>query len=147
MVLGEIPGFSFLLSIYPHLYNLINVIRRYTALAVPKMKPIDDTNVQTLAHEIFQIIEDNYVRRSEYEAVVTDLNDRLEVLETIYTYQPTITNNGYLTLFIPDTEDPSVDVNMNEQGYAILTMDDGVTSDLEDWEFAINSDDDLTLTV
>ena len=116
-------------------------------MAVPKMKPIDDTNVQTLAHEIFQIIEDNYVRRSEYEAVVTDLNDRLEVLETIYTYQPTITNNGYLTLFIPDTEDPSVDVNMNEQGYAILTMDDGVTSDLEDWEFAINSDDDLTLTV
>lgn len=116
-------------------------------MAVPKMYPIDESNVQDLAQQIFRIIEDHYVRRTEYEAAITDLNDRLEAIETIYKYNPTVTDDGDLTLFIPDTEDPSVNVSMNNDGYAILTMDEGVTSALEDWEFDVDNAGDLILTI
>ena len=115
-------------------------------MAVQKTYAIDESNVQLLAGEIFQIIENHYIRRSVYEAEIDELQGRIAALEATNLYQIEVTPGGDLTMVIPDTEDPSVDLDVVGNDL-ILSMDDGVTSTLESYSFSPNSDGDLILSV
>ena len=81
-------------------------------MAVQKTYAIDESNVQLLAGEIFQIIENNYIRRSVYEDEIDELQGRIAALEATNLYQIEVTPGGDLTMVIPDTEDPSVDLDI-----------------------------------
>lgn len=115
-------------------------------MAVQKTYVIEEINVQDLAEAVFRIVEDNYIRRTTYEEEVQELQDRIAALEAVNLYQFEVDDSGDLTMVIPETEDPSVNLEVVGNNL-ILSMDDGVTSTLETYSFAPNSDGDLILTV
>ena len=58
-----------------------------------------------------------------------------------YENLPEIDTDGDLEIIIPDGEDPSVDLYIDEDGYLILTMDEDVRSSLEGYRFNIENDE------
>lgn len=60
-----------------------------------------------------------------------------------YENLPDVDDTGDLIMTIPESEDPSVMLQIDENGYLILSMDEGVRSSLEGYKFNVNSDGDL----
>ena len=106
---------------------------------------LGEAGLEQLAGDIFQLIEDNYVRRSQYDAAIKELNDKINEIDIIYRYNFQYDgSSGELTMVMPDNEEGTLQVN--NDGYLILTEPDEQVSGLENMSFN-SATGDLLLTV
>ena len=116
-------------------------------MAIEKFHVLDSSGLYTAALEIFQLVEDTYVRRTTYESDLSSLNERLILLEMFDTYTCEIDPvTGNLVFIVPDDASPTMSIDSN--GDLILTSyDSTVDKALECYSFNIDANGVLRLTI
>lgn len=114
---------------------------------VDKFHALDTTGVFNAAAEIFQLVENTYVRRTTYETDLSSLNERIKLLEVFDIYSCMIDpETGNLVFTIPDED--TVELAINSSGDLILTSYGTVIDNaLECYSFEIRSDGMLYLEI
>ena len=135
---------------------------------VEKYKVLDDHGLEVMLTNIFQVVENNYIRRVEVAELIQQLNDRITALEEggsvgpgpapedVYVF--TIPgDDGILQVEINKNMDFSfMDLYINEDGELVLEYDDStpltrqqqnVIDVLSSFTFEVNEDGDLIATV
>ena len=103
------------------------------------MYVLDEAGLDVLLQAVFQIVEDNYVRRTTYESDMRTLNAKINALDVTVNYAFDIdTSSGYLVINVPD--EAEVDLSINEDGYLILNSNE-TTDDNAVARYSFNIDE------
>lgn len=115
-------------------------------MSAKKRFVIDSTNIVEFVTQIFQMVENTYVRRSEYKPKVSDLEERIAILEGTSNYQFAYDSEGTgeLTLTTKDGDTPNLSFSGQD---LILTEEDDEQSALENFKFSQTEDGELKLTI
>lgn len=117
-------------------------------MAVTPMNVLDDTGFSAAFAEAFQLIENNYIRRTTYETDIADLVSRIDALN-IYDQYPCDISTGDLIFTMPD--DANVNLAVNASGeLELTTASDTLTTAekaLSKYNFDINENGYLVLTI
>lgn len=107
---------------------------------------LNEAELAVMLKDIFRIVEDNYIRRTTYEADMSALSERVLMLESITNYKLSVNDEGYLTINLQSGETaPTVSIDSNGN----LILDDNNTSVdkfLKQFTFNVNSDGELIAT-
>jgi hypothetical protein len=107
---------------------------------------LNEAGLAVMLEDIFRIVEDNYIRRTTYEADMSALSERVLMLESITNYKLSVNDEGYLTINLQSGETaPTVSIDSNGN----LILDDNDTSVdkfLKQFTFNVNSDGELIAT-
>lgn len=107
---------------------------------------LNEAGLAVMLEDIFRIVEDNYIRRTTYEADMSALSERVLMLESITNYKLSVNDEGYLTINLQSGETaPTVSIDSNGN----LILDDNNTSVdkfLKQFTFNVNSDGELIAT-
>lgn len=116
-------------------------------MAITQLKEISNNNVLTFLTNVFQKIENNYIRRTTYDTKIAQLEGELDKLKLVLEY-PFVINptTGHLSIVVPNDANPSFTVS--SAGALTLTSNDtDVDNNIELYTFSINSDGDLIATI
>lgn len=117
---------------------------------VEKVHVLDQAGLNELIKEIFQTVENNYIRRSKHEEALNALKQKLRELEenggigSAYDFE--INQDGHLILTVPDGA--NVDLSINDQGHLILNSNDTpADKNISRYRFSVTEDGNLIATV
>jgi len=114
-------------------------VKQIMSTGVEKMYVLDEAGLDVLLQAVFQIVEDNYVRRTTYESDMRTLNAKINALDVTVNYAFDIdTSSGYLVINVPD--EAEVDLSINEDGYLILNSNE-TTDDNAVARYSFNIDE------
>ena len=100
--------------------------------------PSGDSSLDTMLYEIFKIVDQNYVRRTEYDAKINELSRRISILELgeeiVFTCNM---DTGNLQLEVPNDCD---DIILEIVGDQLVLTSNDTPADivLEKYRFDIN---------
>ena len=107
---------------------------------------INGPGFDTAWRAIFRIVEDNYVRRTTYEADIATLVAKIDALEAFQSYDLKIDDRGYLTINL-QTGETAPTTSIDSNGHLQLDSNDtAVDKFLKQFTFDVNSDGDLIAT-
>jgi len=107
---------------------------------------LNEAGLAVMLEDIFRIVEDNYIRRTTYEADMSALSERVLMLESITNYKLSVNDEGYLTINLQSGETAPI-VSIDSNGNLILDDNDtSVDKFLKQFTFNVNSDGELIAT-
>ena len=106
----------------------------------------EESVVDSMLSEIFEVIEGHYIGRSVYEADMLTLSRRVSALEALSEVTFTIDNStGNLILSVPDNGD-EVNISIVDDNVVLVSNKTNTDLILERYSFTINNSGYLMLT-
>lgn len=116
-------------------------------MAITQLKEISNNNALTFLTNVFQKIENNYIRRTTYDAKIQELEGELDKLKLVLEY-PFVVNptTGHLSIVVPNDANPSFTVS-SDGALTLSSNDTDVDNNIELYTFSVTSDGDLIATI
>ena len=118
-------------------------------MPVTPISTLDSHGVDTMLEELFQTVEDNYIRRTSVDAIIAQLNERIAALEMFETVRFEIVEDTLYVTFSDPEDETNLSIDSSTGNLVMVTSDPETSTekDLEGYSFAIESDGNLVLTI
>lgn len=115
-----------------------NTVAKYTVFG--------DSALNAMLSEIFNQVEEHYIRRTTYEADIASLSRRVSILEALDAISFSIDDStGNLVLSVPDNGD-AVNLSIVDGNLILVSNDTDTDHILEQYRFTINDSGYLILS-